>query len=247
MRSPVTTQLKCDSIEATAATQVRTRLHKDYIDAYCEDIKAGAIMPAIDVFREKGSSRTILSRGFHRLYAAIHADRDEIECEVHEGGMHEALIHALGGNGKHGLRRTSGDKRNAVEIALKDPQICELTRQEIADICCVTKRTVQRIANQAAASEPGVNGSSPNSTQELGPDDNRAAKAEPTQEEIERGELRAALGMIKAFPYEGAEALKLELTKPDIADLEYVSTWAAHAVIAYRTPSLEQTKGEFDA
>jgi len=242
----VATFLKCDSIEASDKTQVRTRLHKDIIDEYCEDIKAGAIMPPIDVFREKDSSRTILSRGFHRLYAAVHAERDEIECEVHEGGMHEALIHALGGNSEHGLRRTSADKRNAVEIALKDPQISQMSRQEQADICCVTKRTVQRIANQAAAAEPGVNDSPPNSTQEPSPDDNRAAKPEPTQAETERDELRQANALYKAFPYPGGDALRLDLTQADVADLEYVSTWAAHAVIAYRTPSLEQTKRDFD-
>lgn len=229
-------KIAVDELECTAATQIRVKLDKNMIDQYCEDLKAGADFPAIVAFCEKGSSRKIVSDGHHRVYAHVHAGLEEIEVDLREGGMHEALIHALGGNSEHGLRRTSADKRNAVDIALKDPQISEYSRQEIADICCVTKRTVQRIANQAAAVEPGVNGS-PNSTQDPSPDDNRAAKPEPTQVEIERGELRAALGMIKAFPYEGGEALKLDLTKPDIADLEYVSTWAAHAVIAYRQGS----------
>ena len=52
-------RLPCDNIEATKATQVRTKLHKDVIDAYCEDIKNGAKFPPIDVFCEKGAERCL--------------------------------------------------------------------------------------------------------------------------------------------------------------------------------------------
>ena len=115
-----TMTLHPEMIEATAATQVRTKLHKDLIDAYCEDIKNGAIMPPIVVFCEKGAERWILADGFHRLYAHIHAEKDEIEVTIHEGGRHDALIYALGANACHGLRRTNADKINAVKMALRE-------------------------------------------------------------------------------------------------------------------------------
>ena len=228
-------KLRCDAVEATAATQIRKKLHKDVIDTYTEDLQNGAVFPAIDVFREKGSARIIMADGFHRHRAHINADRDEIDCTVHKGGMKDALIFAAGSNFDHGLRRTNADKRHAVEMCLRDPEISQLTRQEIADICRVTKRTVQKIANQGAIDDAeGVNGSPPGEPQEPTDEDVRPTKPEPTQKEIERGELRAALGMIKAFPYDGPGADKLELTPDDISDLEYVSTWCAGAVIALR-------------
>ena len=230
-----TTMLRCDQIEATAATQIRKKLHTDVIDAYREDLENGAIFPAIIVFREKGSSRNILADGFHRLFAHIHAEREEIDCDIREGGMKDALIEAAGSNFDHGIRRSRADCRHAVEMCLKDPEISQLSRQEIADICHVHKRTVQKIANQEAiGGEDGDGNGTPGEPQEPTDDDKRPTMPEPTQEEVERDELRAALSGIKSFPYDGPDATKLELTKDDIADLEYVSSWCAGAVLALR-------------
>ena len=50
---------------------------------------------------------------------------------------------ALGANTTHGIRRSNRDKINAVKLALKDPQILELTQQQIADICRVSRETVK--------------------------------------------------------------------------------------------------------
>jgi hypothetical protein len=84
--------------------------------------------------------------------------------------MKDALMFAAGANSSHGLRRSNLDKRRAVEMCLKDPEISQLTRQEIADICHVTKRTVQKIANQDAVEE-GVNGSPPGDPKDPDEDD----------------------------------------------------------------------------
>ena len=226
-------KLRCDQIEATAATQVRTKLHKDVIDQYREDIEAGHRFPAIDVFCEAGAERWILSDGFHRLYAHIHAGKDEIKVKVHEGGMHEALMHALGANQAHGMLRSNSDKINAVKLALKDPEISQHTQAEIADICGVTRETVNRIGRRDRLDD-NDDVTESQEPEENTPENQRATKPEPTQAEIERGELRAALGMIKVLPYGGEESVLLELTDDDVADLEYVSGWCAHAVLANR-------------
>lgn len=232
----MTSLLKCDQIEATAATQMRKKLHPEVIDAYCEDIQNGAPMPAVDVFREKGSSRNILADGFHRHRAHINADKEEIEVNIHEGGMTDALMFAAGSNFAHGLRRSRADTRHAVEMCLKDPEISQLSRQEIADICRVHKRTVMRIANQEAMGDDdeGEGNALPNEPQDPSEEDVRPTKPEPTQEEVERDELRQAMSIIKAFPYDGPGAEHMDLNKDDIADLEYVSSWCAGAVLALR-------------
>lgn len=231
-------KLRCDLIEATAATQVsRKTLHKDMIDQYREDLVDGAIFPPIDVFREPNTERYILADGFHRLYAHIHAEIEEIDVVVHEGGMQEALIHALGANMEHGFRPSRADKRAAVEFALKDPHIGSLTRQEIADICHVHKRTVQKIANEVAIADPApdANGDTPGEPTAPSAEDVRpAAKPAPTQKEVERDEVRHACSLIRALPYGGEDSGDLGLDSSDIAALEYVATWATNAVLVAR-------------
>lgn len=227
-----------DNIEATAATQVRVRIDRGIVDEYTEAFKNGADFPAIDVYREDNSERNIMADGFHRHRAAVNAERGEIGCIVHPGGLHDALMHALGANNDHGFRRTNADKRHAVEMALKDPEISEMQQQEIADICRVTRQTVRRIQNDLLAqdSSNGNDGTKSHDKEPEDPEGNfRDNGAEPTQGEVELGEVRQACSMIKVLPYPGEGALKLDMEPDDIADLEYVSTWMASAVIAYRS------------
>jgi hypothetical protein len=227
--------LACDNIEATAATQVRTMLHKDIITSYQEDLENGAIFPALVVFAEKGSERYILADGFHRLYAMVNAGREFVEVEVHDGGLHDALVYALGANTGHGLRRTNADKVNAVKLALKDPELSQLTQREIADVCRVDRQTVRRVGQRDTGGDVSKTPKNEGGEAEDNkPENNRPTKPEPTQAEIERDELRQSLSLIKAFPYGGEDATKLHLEPDDIDDLEYVSGWCAHAVLVHR-------------
>ena len=227
--------MRCDRIEATTATQVRTKLHKDVIEMYQADIEHGAPMPPIDVFAEKGSARHILADGFHRLIATIEAGLEEIEVTVHEGGMHEALIHALGANTVHGLRRSNSDKIHAVQMALKDPAISQLTQQEIADVCRVSISTVQRVEQKQSAGRYDKSAKHDSKPKKPTAEDHRPTKPEPTQAEIELAEIQQALALIKVLPYDGDTAANtLGFSKDDVADLEYVSSWCAHAVMVYR-------------
>lgn len=226
--------IRCDAIEATAATQIRKKLDKHLIDEFSQNIKDGAQFPAVDCYAEEFSDRIIMADGFHRLYAHIHAGKEEILVDLHEGDATAALIHALGANETHGQRRSKSDRRRAIEIALSHPTIGQMSRQEIADICHVSKRTVQRIANQKVIEPEELPPNQGGKAVEPTDDDVRPSLPEPTQEEIELEELRQALKLIKAFPYDGHEAVKLGLSKDDLADLEYVSAWTAAAVIEGR-------------
>lgn len=224
-----------DNIEATAATQVRVRLDKGTINEYAEALDSGADMPPIVVFREANTDRNILADGFHRLYAAVNAGWKQIGCTVYEGRMQDALLFALGANSDHGLRRSNADKRHAVEMALKDPELMKLSKQEIADVCRVHRNTVSNIHNDLVSQDTS-NDEPKKKRKPKDPeaDDFRDNGKEVTQEEIELGELRTALKAIKAFPYPGENAMKLSPTKDDVADAEYASTWLAGLVITYR-------------
>ncbi len=227
--------LAVDNILASAATQVRKKLDKATIDEYTEAMKNGAIFPALVVFAEKDSERYILSDGFHRHHGYVNAEIAKCKVEVHEGSLHDALLWALGANAEHGVRRSSADKRNAVELALKDPEISKLEMVQIADICRVDDRTVRRIRddmdlNIGKRKKKNKKGKG----QDPDPKDVRPTRPAPTQAEAERDELRAALSAIKAFPYGGEDAVKLDLDKDDTADLEYVAAWCSHAVLMLR-------------
>ncbi len=227
-----TKTISTDMIEATSSTQIRVKLDKDYILQLQNDIQAGDTMPALTVFCEQGSSRHVLSDGFHRLIAFINEGIEECEVDVHEGGMHEALAFALSSNRTHGLRRSNADKVNAVKLALKDPQFSELTHGQIAELCGVSRETVNRIAGKT---KENTGDSEPGQPEDNKPENNRPTKPAPTQAEIELQELKAALSAIKAFPYEGGDIVgMLDIDKDDVADIEYVATWCSHAVVAYR-------------
>jgi uncharacterized ParB-like nuclease family protein len=228
-------QLATDNILASAATQVRKKLDKTAIESYIEALENGAQFPPLVVFAEDGGQRYILADGFHRLHAYINAGAEKCNVEVHEGGLHDALMWALGANDEHGLRRTNADKRNAVEMALKDPEISTLHPDQIALICRVNERTVRRIRDDMDLAKPKNKPNSPGKAQPADPKDVRPTKPLPTQEEIDRDELRQALGLIKAFPYGGEDVTKLDLNKDDTADLEYVAAWCSHAVLVLRS------------
>jgi hypothetical protein len=231
-------RIAVDAIEATAATQVRVRLDRGIIDQYTEDVQNGDNFPPVHIYREENSERNVLADGFHRHRAFVNAERSEIGCWIYPGGMKEALVHALGSNHGHGFRRTNADKRHAVEMAVKDPEISQMQQQEIADICRVTRQTVRRIQNELLAkdSSNGNDGTKSHDKKEPEPvSGNVRDFGEVTQEQVETDEVRAALKQVMCLPYSGEDApARLNLDADMIADCEYVSTWLASLVIAAR-------------
>lgn len=225
-------EMSCDNIEATKATQARVKLDKDMIDQYTQDIKNGAIFPPIDVFCWKSAERNILADGFQRLLAHVNAGEETIEVTMHEGGMHEALIFALGANSGHGLRRTNADKVHAVKMALKDPEISQMTQQEIADICRVTRETVNRIGRRDTLDKNDAV-TKLQEPEENTPDNVRPTKTPPTQEMVDRDELRQAMSLIRAISYVGDDTEKLGLSEDDIANVKYCIDWLTEVAKEY--------------
>lgn len=103
----------------TEGTQARAALSDIVISEYVEALTRGDAFPPIDVYFD--ASVYWLADGFHRLQATKHTGRDTITAHVHSGGKREAILHAVGANETHGLRRTNADRRNAVRMLLNDP------------------------------------------------------------------------------------------------------------------------------
>lgn len=137
-------KLKLDSIRLDAGTQTRAHVDDSVAGEYAEAMVRGDRFPPVVVFQNDGEF--IMADGFHRVRAARRAKLKHILAEIRQGSRKDALRFALGANHKHGLRRTNGDKRRAVELAL-----AEFGNQSdglLAEMCGVSQPFVTNIRHQ---------------------------------------------------------------------------------------------------
>jgi hypothetical protein len=120
--------------------QPRAELHRDWIDYYAQDMVAGAAFPPVVVFFD--GRKYWLGDGFHRTYAAEAAGLTDINADVRKGGYREALLRSVSANAEHGHRRTTDDKRRAIDIMLDDPLWSRWPDNKIAEQCGVDHKTV---------------------------------------------------------------------------------------------------------
>jgi hypothetical protein len=107
--------LALEEIE-TNGLQTRAQLNMDVVREYAEaEAERGAVFPPVTVFSD--GAKHWLADGFHRVAMARQQGKKKIAAEVREGGRIDALRHALGTNGEHGLRRTNADKAKSVRMA----------------------------------------------------------------------------------------------------------------------------------
>jgi N6-adenosine-specific RNA methylase IME4 len=132
--------LTLGDIRTDGGTQTRAQLDEAMIATYAGNLLDGDTFPAVVVFFD-GESHW-LADGFHRVEAFRRADRESIECEVHQGDRRAALLHAVSANAKHGLNRTNADKRRAVEMLLADEEWGHWSDREIARRCRVDHKSV---------------------------------------------------------------------------------------------------------
>ena len=101
----------------TEGLQARAAINQDVVREYAEAATTGgATLPPIVVFRDELKNFWI-GDGIHRLAAAKSVGQKMIAADVRDGARADALRHALGANGLHGLRRTNADKAHAVKMA----------------------------------------------------------------------------------------------------------------------------------
>lgn len=135
--------LLLSQIRADGGTQSRAQLDWVAIDEYARDMRDGAIFPPIVVFHD--GTDYWLADGFHRLRAAEHAGLDGLPADVRQGTRRDAVLHSVGANSDHGVRRTNGDKRAAVELLLQDAEWGQWSNPEIARKCGVSDEFVRTL------------------------------------------------------------------------------------------------------
>jgi hypothetical protein len=111
---------------------------------YMVAMNDGARFPPVVVFKDD-IGRHRLAEGFHRYEAHFRLLRSEIEADVREGSLRDAVLFSCGANATHGLRRTGADKRLAVKRLLDDAEWSQLSDHEIARRCVVGRELVAEL------------------------------------------------------------------------------------------------------
>jgi ParB-like chromosome segregation protein Spo0J len=132
--------------------QMRVEMHPQTIADYAADMLNGAVFPPVVVYHD-GEDHW-LADGFHRVEAARKIGLEEIEAEIREGTSRDAVLHGIGANATHGLRRTQADKRRSVEKLLTDPEWAAWSDRKIAELARVDHKTVGKIRRELSGEIP---------------------------------------------------------------------------------------------
>jgi len=119
-------------------------------------MKNGAVFPAIIVFKD--GEGYLLADGSHRLCRSQAKRCSEILADVRDGTRSDAIKFALAANTTNGLRRTNADKRNCVEIALKELTLS--SNRAIAELCAVSDMLVADVRRDQGEGEVQDSGNS---------------------------------------------------------------------------------------
>ena len=151
--------LRLESIPLDAikdgGAQMRVEMRADTVNEYAHDMLNDVVFPPVVVFYD--DKNYWLGDGFHRVGAARKIGNETIVAEIREGSAREAVLHGVGSNASHGLRRSQADKRRAVERLLKDPEWLRWSDRKIAEIAKVDHKTVGSIRRELAGELPTPN------------------------------------------------------------------------------------------
>lgn len=141
--APASNGLALNLIQIDGGTQSRATLNQHVVDEYAEALKGGAAFPPIVVFYD--GKKYWLADGFHRFHAYRQIGRAGIDADVRQGTRRDAILHSVGANETHGLRRTNDDKRRAVLTLLDDGEWAKWSDREIGRKCAVSHEFVRKM------------------------------------------------------------------------------------------------------
>lgn len=133
-------KIAIDKIRRDGGTQIRVALDENTLKDYGDSMLDGANFPPVEIFYD--GADYWLGDGFHRVVASEMAGFKDIFANVRPGTRRDAILHGVGANSQHGLRRTNADKRRAVRVLLADPEWARWSDREIARRAAVSTPTV---------------------------------------------------------------------------------------------------------
>ena len=136
-------KIDISAIRTDGGTQARLKLDYDVVKEYAECMKDGDKFPPVTVFHD--GSEHWLADGFHRYFASKSNGALDIECDVREGTLDDALLYAFSANGRRGLSMSAEDNRSIITRMLQHPVWGKWSNAEIAKHVGVSKMTVGRV------------------------------------------------------------------------------------------------------
>ncbi len=130
----------CDIADGGA--QMRIEMDPSTVREYADEMAAGTAFPPVVVYHD--GTDYWLGDGFHRVEAARKLEHETIDAEVRDGDARQAILHGIGSNASHGLRRTQADKRRAVERLLRDDEWSKWSNRKIGKAARVDHKTVEK-------------------------------------------------------------------------------------------------------
>lgn len=124
-------------------TQPRGAMDMIVVQEYADAITEGAAFPPVTVYYD--GSAYWLADGFHRLAAYKRNGAHTIPADIRQGTQRDAVLHSVGANATHGLRRSNDDKRRAICTLLRDPEWRDWSDHEIARRTGTDAKTVGNV------------------------------------------------------------------------------------------------------
>jgi hypothetical protein len=145
-------KIEISAIRIDGGTQARLKLDYDVVKEYAECMKDGDKFPPVTVFYD--GSEYWLANGFHRYFATKSNGELEIECEVKQGTLDDAVLYAFSADGRQGLSRSAEDNRNIIIRMIQHPVWGKWSNAEIAKHVGVSKMTVGRVKASLEKDKP---------------------------------------------------------------------------------------------
>ena len=144
------------ALRLDGGTQPRERFDEEILREYAErmelDDRGLVIDPSHQIWEPivvvEDGSELWLADGFHRVRAARSRDLETFQARVLVGTRRDAIKYSLSANARHGLRRSSADKRRAVQRALEDEQWRGLSARALAQLCAVSDFTIRKVRGE---------------------------------------------------------------------------------------------------
>ena len=135
--------MKLNQLTIDGGTQSRTKIIQEAVDEYAEALKDGARFPPVLAYYD--GIKYYLTDGYHRYFAHQKAGLRDIEVQIVNGTLRDAILRSFSVNAENGRHRTNDDKRNSVQSMLDDFEWQFWNNAEIAKACRVSEYLVSTV------------------------------------------------------------------------------------------------------
>jgi hypothetical protein len=128
--------MKLNQLTIDGGTQSRVKIIQEAVDEYAEALKGGARFPPVLAYYD--GIKYYLTDGYHRYFAHQKAGIKDIEVQIVNGTLRDAILRSFSVNAENGRHRSNEDKRNAIQSMLNDFEWQFWNDTEIAKACRVS-------------------------------------------------------------------------------------------------------------